>query len=135
MSYLTRFVQIGLILALVGLALSACNTQPPVVTATPTPSATPLKVTETLQSTVTHSPTRTPTIKPKFLPTPVLKPTIDPTILPDRLMTGLRLVSEAGFNGHSTRRITGWDYGFAHPRGFYEQWTGFHFTGLTKSTW
>ena len=114
-----RSPTVGFPLLFAVLVLTACSATQPVATATPTASATPLKATETIPSTVAHSPTPKPTVRVGLAPTPNLKPTIDPTILPNKLMTELKLVAEPGTNGYSVQRITGWEYGFSISSGFY----------------
>jgi hypothetical protein len=93
---------------LLTLSLTACASPPPPPTETlvPTPIQwMPPTAIPTLQSTPT------PTSSPIPVPWPTLIPTVDPAVLPDLLGAAFTVQQESGVDGHTLRRVTGWEYG------------------------
>jgi hypothetical protein len=107
------------IFLLISLSILACG-QSISATPLPIPSAT---TTTTVTPTLTPIPgptataTAQPTSRPEFVP-PTLIPTIDPTLVPRLLSEAFSVQTMEGVNGHTVRKITGWDYSFGG--GFWE---------------
>jgi len=120
-----RLFQAGVFVILY-LLLSACGetsqvtsapgaTLLPTITSRPaaittTPEYIPPIVMPTIDPTLAH---RVHTPIPEYVP-PTLIPTIDPTRVPDRLSRAFSIQALEGPNGHTVRKIAGWEFGFGN---------------------
>lgn len=104
------FLIIGLVFIACGQTSASTPAPMPSPTATVTSTLTPLP-------SKTLTPTATPTPRPEYVP-PTLIPTIDPTRVAELLSKAFSVQTLESINGHTMRKITGWDYGFGG--GFWE---------------
>ncbi len=99
------FLAMGFLLIACGQSVTATPSPIPIISATVTITLTPVP-SQTATATIE------PTPRPVYVP-PTLIPTIDPALLPDLLSKTLSIQTVDSINGHKTRRITGWNLGFA----------------------
>lgn len=103
---LTLALVTGVLFILLLVACTSPTPPPPTETLVPTPTQwAPPTAISTLQSTPTL------TSSPIPVPWPTLIPTVDPAVLPDLLSAAFTVQQESGMDGHTLRRVTGWEYG------------------------
>ncbi|MDY6876294.1 MAG: hypothetical protein SWK90_08855 [Chloroflexota bacterium] len=103
---LTLALVTGILFIFLLVACTSPTSPPPTGTLVPTPTQwMPPTAIPTLQSTPT------PTSSPIPVPWPTLIPTVDLAVLPDLLGAAFTVQQESGANGHTLRRVTGWEYG------------------------